>query len=181
MIRKSVIAVISAAVLAPSPTAFAQQTGGTPDEAKSMLMKAVPAVKADRAKALEMFNKGEGRLPGSDLYVFCANLTDGKFVAIGNSNAKHGLGTDSRAARDFAVADGARPRNQVIPSTEMSTIRNSTNPLMAISDIQPPGTLVDRVHRSREPVLAGLRPNSLKQSPGRTTGTGPRTALAPGP
>ena len=32
-------------------------TGGTADEAKAMLMKAVAAVKADKAKALDMFNK----------------------------------------------------------------------------------------------------------------------------
>ena len=33
---------------------------GTPEEAKAMLEKAVAAVKEDKAKALEMFNKGEG-------------------------------------------------------------------------------------------------------------------------
>jgi hypothetical protein len=37
--------------------AFAQQTSqfGTADEAKAMLLKAVAAVKADKAKALDMF------------------------------------------------------------------------------------------------------------------------------
>jgi hypothetical protein len=59
MICALMIAAASAAFLALSPTAFAQQTGGNPDEAKAMLMKAVAAVKADKAKALEMFNKGE--------------------------------------------------------------------------------------------------------------------------
>ncbi len=58
MIRKFMIAAASAAVLALSSTAFAQQ-GGTGDEAKAMLLKAVAAVKADKAKALDMFNKGE--------------------------------------------------------------------------------------------------------------------------
>jgi len=81
------IAAASAAALALSPTAFAQPTGGTADEAKAMLMKAVAAVKADKAKALEMFNKGEGGFLDRDLYVFCANVSDGKFVAIGNNNA----------------------------------------------------------------------------------------------
>ena len=60
-----------------SPTAFAQKTGGTADEAKAMLMKAVAAVKADKAKALDMFNKGEGGFLDRDLYVFCANVSDG--------------------------------------------------------------------------------------------------------
>jgi hypothetical protein len=46
-------------------------------EAKAMLMKAIAAVKADEAKALDMFNKGEGGFRDRDLYVFCANVSDG--------------------------------------------------------------------------------------------------------
>ena len=53
MLRTSMIAAVSAAVLMFSPTAFAQRTSGTADEAKAMLMKAVAAVKADKSKALE--------------------------------------------------------------------------------------------------------------------------------
>jgi predicted membrane protein len=53
MLRTLMIAAASAAVLMFSPAAFAQQTGGTADEAKAMLMKAVAAVKADKAKALD--------------------------------------------------------------------------------------------------------------------------------
>ena len=60
MIRTLMFAAVSAAALLLSPAAFAQQTGGTVDEAKAMLMKAVAAVKADKAKALDMFNKGVG-------------------------------------------------------------------------------------------------------------------------
>jgi hypothetical protein len=40
-----------------------------------MLDKAVAAVKADKAKALDMFNKGEGGFLDRDLYVFCANVS----------------------------------------------------------------------------------------------------------
>ena len=72
MVRKFVIAAASAAIIALSSAAFAQQTGGTADEAKAMLMKAVAAVNADKAKALDMFNKGEGGIPGSrPLRVLC--------------------------------------------------------------------------------------------------------------
>ena len=99
MARNFVIAVW-AAVLAVSPGAFAQQTGGTADEAKAMLMKAIAAVKADKAKALDMFNKGEGGFRDRDLYVFCANVTDGTIVAIGNPNLRQALGTDIRAAQN---------------------------------------------------------------------------------
>jgi hypothetical protein len=100
MIRALMIAAASAAVLALSPTAFAQQTGGTADEAKAMLMKAVAAVKADKAKALDMFNKGEGGFLDRDLYVFCGNVSDGKALAIGNPNGKQNLGMDVRTLKD---------------------------------------------------------------------------------
>jgi len=59
MVGKFEIAALSAAVIALSPAAFAQQTGGTADEAEAMLMKAIAAVKADKAKALDMCNRGE--------------------------------------------------------------------------------------------------------------------------
>jgi hypothetical protein len=102
MLRTSMIAAVSAAVLMFSPTAFAQQAGGTADEAKAMLMKAVDAVKADKAKALDMFNKGEGGFLDRDLYVFCGNVSDGKQVALGNPNAKQLLGVDVRTLKDAA-------------------------------------------------------------------------------
>jgi Single Cache domain 2 len=100
MMHKLMIAAASAAVLALSTNAFAQQSGGTAEEAKAMLMKAVAAVKADKAKALDMFNMGEGGFLDRDLYVFCINLSDGKFVAVGNPNAKQLIGQDGRALKD---------------------------------------------------------------------------------
>jgi hypothetical protein len=100
MVRKLAIAAASAALLALSPTAFAQQTGGSADDAKAMLIKAVAAVKADKAKALDMFNKGEGGFLDRDLYVFCTSLSDAKVVAVGNPNAKQLIGTDERTAKD---------------------------------------------------------------------------------
>jgi len=89
-----------AAFIALSPAAFAQQTHGTADEAKAMLIKAIAAVKADKAKALNMFNKGEGGFRDRDLYVFCANAGDGTLVAVGNPNLKQALGTDVRAGEN---------------------------------------------------------------------------------
>ena len=101
MMHKLMIAAASAALLALSTNAFAQQSGGTAEEAKAMLMKAVAAVKADKAKALEMFNSGEGGFRDRDLYVFCNNLSDAKVVAVGNPNAKQLIGTDAGTAKDF--------------------------------------------------------------------------------
>ena len=54
---------------------------GTAEEARATLDKAVAAVKADKAKALDMFNKGEGGFKDRDLYVFCANASDGVMTA----------------------------------------------------------------------------------------------------
>ena len=100
MVRKFGIAAVSAAVIALLPAAFARQTRGTADAAKAMLIKAIAAVKADKAKALDMFNKGEGGFRDGDLYVFCASLSDGALVAIGNPNLKQALGTDIRAGQN---------------------------------------------------------------------------------
>jgi hypothetical protein len=101
MMRTFVIAAAAVAVLTLSSTTFGQQrSGGTADEAKAMLTKAVAAVKADKAKALDMFNKGEGGFIDRDLYVFCANVSDGKLVALGNPNAKQLIGTDQRTLKD---------------------------------------------------------------------------------
>jgi len=54
---------------------------GTSEEAKAMLEKAVAAMKQDKAKALDMFSKGEGGFKDRDLYVFCANASDGIMTA----------------------------------------------------------------------------------------------------
>jgi single cache domain-containing protein len=54
---------------------------GTEAEAKALLERAIAAVNEDKAKALDMFNKGEGGFRDRDLYVFCANASDGTFTA----------------------------------------------------------------------------------------------------
>jgi hypothetical protein len=121
------IAPASAAVVALAPAAFAQQTGGTAEEARAMLMKAVAAVKADEARALDLFNTGEGGFRDRDLYVFCANASDGMLVATGNPNLKQALGMDIRAAQNSTgEAFGAeiyaamqKPEGQI---TEVSSI-----------------------------------------------------------
>ena len=58
-----------------------EEAKGTSEEAKSMLERAVAAVKEDKAKALDMFNKGEGGFKDRDLYVACANASDGIVTA----------------------------------------------------------------------------------------------------
>jgi hypothetical protein len=70
------IALLSVAI---GPTQGAEY--GTADEAKAMLERAIAAVKEDKAKALDTFNKGEGGFKDRDLYVFCANTSDGILTA----------------------------------------------------------------------------------------------------
>ena len=100
--RSFIIAAASAAVLTLSATAYAQQADrGTADEAKAMLMKAVAALKVDKQKTLDLINDGEGGgFFDRDLYVFCANASDGKAVALGNPNASQLLGVDTRTLKD---------------------------------------------------------------------------------
>ena len=71
---------------------------GTAEEAKAMLERAVAVVKEDKAKALDMFNNGEGGFKDRDLYVWCANASDGIVTAhpllkgkqLRDINGKHG-------------------------------------------------------------------------------------------
>ena len=82
MLRNVFVGAISVAALTLSTIAFAQQASfGTAAEAKAMLEKAVASVKADKAKALDMIQKGEGGFKDRDLYAFCANVSDGIFTA----------------------------------------------------------------------------------------------------
>ena len=122
MLRALMITATSTAVLTLSPAAFAQKPDhGTAEEAKAMLVKAVAAVKADKTKALEMFNKGEGGFLDRDLYVFCSNTSEGKIVAQGNPDAKQVLGQDQRTLKDATgkafgkdlYAAGQKPEGQI--------------------------------------------------------------------
>jgi Single Cache domain 2 len=67
----------------------------------ALLTKAVAAIKADKAKALDEFNKAVCGFKDRDLYVFCANASDGKIVAVlANPNVKSLLGTHQRTLKD---------------------------------------------------------------------------------
>lgn len=72
-------AVLFAMAVAGVATAVAAEFG-TAAEAKALLERAVAAVKADKAKALAMFTKGEGGFKDRDLYPFCGG-PDGNFTA----------------------------------------------------------------------------------------------------
>ena len=84
MVRNLAFAIGQAALLVlntPTATPAADAQFGSEKEARAMLEKAVAAIKDNKQKALEMFNKGEGGFKDRDLYVFCANASDGVITA----------------------------------------------------------------------------------------------------
>ena len=98
MLHLRMISVVFVVALTLSTAAIAQQVQfGTAAEAKAMLERAVAAVKVDKAKALEMFNKGEGGFKDRDLQPFCFNVSDGTVTA---STVPNLLGTDIRVLKD---------------------------------------------------------------------------------
>jgi hypothetical protein len=147
MFRKFLIG--TAVFAALSTSAFAQAQYGTAEEAKAMLMKAVAAVKADKAKALDMFNKGEGGFKDRDLYPFCANLSDGKIVALGNPLAQQLIGTDGRILKDstgkafgqeqFTV--GQKPEGEISEVSYMFARPGDPTPVAKVSFITRVGDI----------------------------------------
>jgi signal transduction histidine kinase len=81
MLRNVAFVVVSVAILFLQASSADAAEYGTAQEARAMLEKAVATVKADKTKALEMFNKGEGGFKDRDLYVFCANSSTGVVTA----------------------------------------------------------------------------------------------------
>ncbi len=76
----STSATLAQATATTTPAAAAATTG-TAAEARAMLDKAIAALKADKAKALEEFNAGTGGFKDRDLYVYAANASDNVFTA----------------------------------------------------------------------------------------------------
>jgi len=81
MFRNAAFVAVYVGVLLLTAASTQAAQYGTPKEAKAMLDRAVAAVKEDKAKALDMFNKGDSGFKDRDLYVFCANASDGILTA----------------------------------------------------------------------------------------------------
>ena len=79
MIRKVLLSALAVLFVAAAGSARAAEFG-TPAEAKAMLEKAVTAIKADKAGALQKFTKGENGFKDRDLYPYCGG-PDGNFTA----------------------------------------------------------------------------------------------------
>ena len=80
----SVLVLVTARSVPTAQTKYASES-----DAKAMLDKAVVALKQNKEKALEMFNKGEGGFRDRDLYVFCANASDGVITAHPDLKGEH--------------------------------------------------------------------------------------------
>ena len=114
MKRFRLFAATAIAVLTVASQALAGDFG-TADEAKAMLEKAVTAIKADKAGALDKFTKGEGGFKDRDLYPFCGG-PDGNFTAhpklVGKSlkelkdKAGKALGEETSARREMRCRTG---------------------------------------------------------------------------
>jgi hypothetical protein len=78
MLGNVVFAVVGVAgfVLFAVPS-IAETQFATAAEAKALLERAVAALKEDKAKAFQMFATSEGGYKKKDLYVWCANASDG--------------------------------------------------------------------------------------------------------
>jgi signal transduction histidine kinase len=109
----------SAGLMLLTATSVAAAQFGTAEEAKAMLEKAVTAVKEDKAKALDMFNKGEGGFKDRDLYVFCANASDGIVTA-------HPYGNKGKQLRDILGKKGYPLGQEVMQKATEGTIREVT-------------------------------------------------------
>jgi hypothetical protein len=97
----------------------AQSQYGTAEEAKAMLNKAVTAVKEDKTKALDLFNKGEGGFKDRDLYVFCANGSDGIVTA-------HPYGQKGKQLREIFGKKGYPLGQEIMKKATEGTIKEVT-------------------------------------------------------
>ena len=107
--------VLGAFTAAPVPAA----QFGTAEEAKAMLERAVAAVKEDKAKALDMFNNGEGGFKDRDLYVWCANASDGIVTAQPYVNR-------GKQLRDIKGKHGAPFGETIMQNATEGTIKETT-------------------------------------------------------
>ena len=92
---------------------------GTAEEAKAMLEKAVAAVRENKAKALDMFNKGEAGFKDRDLYVYCANASDGHLHGVSRT-------LKGKQLRDIKGKHGAPLGETIMENATEGTIKETT-------------------------------------------------------
>ena len=102
------------------------QQFGTAAEARAMLDRAVAELKSNEAAALAKFNDKENKqFRDRDLYVFCFNVSDGKFTVHPNPTI---MGTDVRALKVKDDPLGQRLFDQVKEGTVTTVDYNFPKP-----------------------------------------------------
>ena len=114
MNRRVATFVLASFALLSSAAFAAGQQSGTAAEARAMLNRAAAALKANEAAALAAFNdKNNKDYHDGDLYVFCFDMTTGKFNAhvnpalMGRDSRTIKLGGDPLGQRTFEVIKNA--------------------------------------------------------------------------
>jgi single cache domain-containing protein len=117
MLRGLVFAAVAALCLSAG-TILAETQFATPEEAKALLERAIAAMKEDKAKAFEMFATGEGGFKDKDLYVWCANASDG-IVTVHPTNK-------GKALQDIKGKQGAPFGETIMQNAAEGTIKETT-------------------------------------------------------
>ena len=120
-----VAGLMGVALIGSTLSGLAQQFG-TAVEARAMLDRAVAELKSNEAAALAKFNDKENKqFRDRDLYVFCFNVSDGKFTAHPNPTI---MGTDVRALKAKDDPLGQRLFDQVKEGTVTTVDYNFPKP-----------------------------------------------------
>jgi signal transduction histidine kinase len=120
-----VAGLMGVALIGSTLSGLAQQFG-TAAEARAMLDRAVAELKSNEAAALAKFNDKENKqFRDRDLYVFCFNVSDGKFTAHPNPTI---MGTDVRALKAKDDPLGQRLFDQVKEGTVTTVDYNFPKP-----------------------------------------------------
>jgi signal transduction histidine kinase len=132
MSRESLRVALATLILAWSTTLLFAQQLGTAEEARSMLDRAITALKSNERTALNAFNDQNNRqFHDRDLYVFCFNMSDGKVTSY---SAAFLIGADVRTLTLV---------NDPIGQRAYDTVRNAPEGKIAILQYKmpKPGTI----------------------------------------
>jgi hypothetical protein len=123
MHRKMLEAGLAALILGCSTTLVIAQQLGTEDEARTMLDRAIVALKSSEVAALSKFNdENNKQFHDRDLYVFCFNMSDGKVTSY---SAPFLIGADVRTLRLINDPIGQRAYDAVrtIPEGKIAVLQ----------------------------------------------------------
>jgi signal transduction histidine kinase len=101
--QKLVVGLALAGLLVAAGAGNAAGEGGTAEEARAMLERAVAAIEADEAVALAAFTAGSDGFRDRDLYVACSSAADGTVTA-------HGADPTMVGRRVYDLTDAAGKR-----------------------------------------------------------------------